>query len=244
MAMNEVAHTMKPVAICRYAPHEGPGYFATYLSDRGVPWRLVKVDAGDPLPVVSDLGGLAMMGGPMSVNDDLPWIPPMLELVRRSVDADVPVIGHCLGGQLFSKALGGRVSKNPMKEIGWGKVDVLDAAKGAQWGPAPSFVGFHWHGETFEIPEGATRIWSSQHCANQAFVLGNSIGMQCHVEMTQDLITAWCATGAREIEHDVGRSAGVQTAEAMHQNIEVRLESLHAVADRVYSRWVSGVDRE
>jgi GMP synthase-like glutamine amidotransferase len=234
---------MKPVAICRYAPHEGPGYFATYLSSRGVPWRLIKVDSGESLPAVTDLNGLAMMGGPMSVNDDLPWIAPMLDLVRRSVDAEVPVIGHCLGGQLLSKALGGRVEKNAVKEIGWGKVDVIDAAEGAQWGPPTSFTGFHWHGETFEIPEGATRIWSSDHCANQAFVLGNSIGMQCHVEMTQDLITAWCATGAREIERNAAKSPAVQTAEAMHENLKTLLESLHAVADRVYSRWITGLNR-
>lgn len=234
---------MKPVAICRYAPHEGPGYFSTYLSSRGVPWNLIKLDAGEPLPVAADLGGLAMMGGPMSVNDALPWIAPMLELVRKSVHAGVPVIGHCLGGQLLSKALGGRVRKNSVKEIGWGKVDVLDTPEAPQWGPPTAFTGFHWHGETFEIPAGGTRIWSSEHCANQAFVLGNSVGMQCHVEMTQDLITAWCATGAGEIERNLRRSPAVQTAEAMHQDIETRLESLRAVADRVYTRWIASVDR-
>ena len=165
---------MKPVVICRYAPHEGPGYFATYLSDNGIPWRLLKIDEGEPLPAVSELGGLAMMGGPMSANDDLPWIAPMLDLIRESVDADVPVIGHCLGGQLMAKALGGEVTRNPVKEIGWGQIDVLRSSGAPDWGPAESFVSFHWHGETFSIPRGAVRIWSSAHCENQAFAVGQA----------------------------------------------------------------------
>ena len=116
---------MKPVAICRYAPQEGPGYFATYLSVHGIPWRLVKLDKGEMLPEASAISGLAMMGGAMSVNDDLSWIAPMLDLVRSAVTKRTPVIGHCLGGQLMSKALGGEVRANPVKEIGWGEVEVV-----------------------------------------------------------------------------------------------------------------------
>ena len=71
---------MKPVVICRFAPHEGPGYFATYLTRARLPWRIVKLDEGEPLPRRRTRSrGLAMMGGPMSANDDLPWIPPMLD---------------------------------------------------------------------------------------------------------------------------------------------------------------------
>ena len=116
---------MKPVVICRYAPHEGPGYFATYLTRHEIPWQLAKLDEGDSLPDIGAIAGLAMMGGPMSVNDDLPWIAPMLDSIRAAIEAQVPVIGHCLGGQLLAKALGGRVTRNPVKEIGWGCVDVL-----------------------------------------------------------------------------------------------------------------------
>ncbi|HWI14667.1 MAG TPA: energy transducer TonB [Burkholderiales bacterium] len=109
---------MKPVAIFRHLATEGPGYFATYLERHDVPWELVSIDAGDAVP--SDprtYSGLCFMGGPMSVNDDLPWIRDELELIRRAVDADVPVIGHCLGGQLMAKALGGVVTRNRVKAI-------------------------------------------------------------------------------------------------------------------------------
>ena len=118
---------MKPVAIFRHSPTEGPGYFATYLHARGLPWQLVKLDEGEAVPAgVGTFSGLVFMGGPMSVNDDLPWIAPVLELIRKAVPADVPVLGHCLGGQLMSKALGGSVGRNPVKEIGWGEIEVAD----------------------------------------------------------------------------------------------------------------------
>lgn len=234
---------MKPVAICRYAPHEGPGYFATYLTQHRVPWCVIKLDRSEALPDVNDVTGLAMMGGAMSVNDDLRWIQPMLALIRACVACDVPVIGHCLGGQLLAKAIGGEVTRNTVKEIGWGPIDVVDNLVGREWGPADAFTSFHWHGETFSIPPRATRIWSSRHCDNQAFVLGNHIAMQCHVEMTEDMIGSWCETGAAEIARDTGRSPGVQSAAAMRENLAARVETLHRIADRVYSRWLQGVEK-
>src|SRR3970040_2627743 len=99
---------MKPVAIFRHAPTEGPGYFATVLERHHVPWRLIKVDAGEAVPAdPRAFSGLALMGGPMSVNDDLPWIAPVLQLIRSGVAAHVPVLGHCLGGQPMSGGPGG-----------------------------------------------------------------------------------------------------------------------------------------
>src|SRR5882724_10640043 len=166
---------MKPVAIFRHSQTEGPGYFATFLDAHRIPWRLVKVDAGEAVPAdPREFAGLAFMGGPMSVNDDLPWIAPVLRLIRDAVDADVPVLGHCLGGQLISKALGGTVSRNPVKEIGWGEVTVLDSPAARHWfgHASKTFTSFHWHGEMFTIPPGAERVLSNANCENQAFALG------------------------------------------------------------------------
>ena len=234
---------MKPVAIFRHAPTEGPGYFATYLDRRHVPWRVVRVDAGEPVPEnPREFSGLVFMGGPMSVNDDLPWIAPALRLVRAAVDGGIPVLGHCLGGQLMARALGGAVTRNPVKEIGWGRVDVLQNDIAGQWfGGMNSFDCFHWHGETFSIPPGATRILSSPHCGNQAFALEGHLGMQCHVEMTPQLIRAWCEDWGKEVESLARRTPSVQTPAQMIENVEEKTHALNAVADRVYDRWIQGL---
>jgi GMP synthase-like glutamine amidotransferase len=233
---------MKPVAIFRHSPTEGPGYFATYLDARDIPWRLIAIDAGEAVPFdVRLFGGLVFMGGPMSVNDDLPWIPPVLGLIRHAVAADVPVLGHCLGGQLMSKALGGVVGANPVKEIGWGEVFVADHPLAREWfGPGiDCFESFHWHGETFSLPPGATRIMGNDRCQNQGFVIGRNLGMQCHVEMTGEMIDVWCRTGAAEIaESD---SPAVQSVAQMRQGMSARLQALHRVASRLYDRWTAGL---
>jgi GMP synthase-like glutamine amidotransferase len=238
---------MKPVAIMRHAPTEGPGYFATYLERHEIPWRLVKVDAGEPLPRDPQAcSALAFMGGPMSVNDDLPWIADALALIRNAVAADIPVVGHCLGGQLMAKALGGVVTRNPVKEIGWGSVRPDANPESVRWFGAPlaPFESFHWHGETFSIPPGATRLASSAHCDNQIFALGPHLGMQCHVEMTPELIRAWCEDWGKEVAALAARVPSVQTPEEMTERIGERVRALHAVADRLYSRWIEALKRQ
>jgi GMP synthase-like glutamine amidotransferase len=232
---------MNPVAIFCFAPHEGPGHLSTYLSARGIPWCIVKAHEGEAFPPIADLSGVAMMGGPMSVNDDLPWIRPMLDLIRSCVAADVPIIGHCLGGQLLAKALGGTVTRNRVKEIGWGAVEVTDPDVAREWGPVEHFLSFHWHGERFTIPEGAARIWASAHCENQAFVYGPHFAMQCHIEMTAEMIERWIDSGADEIEHNLSRSPAVQTPYAMREDMEANLAALNGIAESVYERWTRGL---
>jgi GMP synthase-like glutamine amidotransferase len=235
---------MKPVGVFRAARTEGPAYFATYLEGRSIPWELVALDEGAPVPRdVRKFSGLAFMGGPMSVNDPLPWIAPALELVREAVRKDVPVIGHCLGGQLMSKAFGGAVRANPVKEIGWGEVRAADNQVAREWlGDLPAFESFHWHGETFSIPHGATRIMESAHCANQGFALGKHLGMQCHVEMTDELIKVWLNSGEEEFSQACA-SPGVQERREIEREMPVRVERLHQVADRLYDRWSEGLSR-
>ncbi len=234
---------MKPVAIFRHSPTEGPGYFATYLEAHGIPWRLIAIDAGEPVPADPDAySGLVFMGGPMSVNDDLPWIPQVLDLIRAAVAADIPVLGHCLGGQLMSRALGGKVGRNPVKEIGWGEIQVADNPAARDWfGPdLKKFESFHWHGETFSIPEGAVRIMGNRNCENQGFVAGKNLGMQCHVEMTEQMIDAWCRSGVAEIAESKA-SPAVQSPEQMKERIPEKLATMRRVADRLYDRWVKGL---
>jgi GMP synthase-like glutamine amidotransferase len=233
---------MKPVAVFRHTATEGPGYFATFLAKQNIPMELIRIDAGDAVPAdPARFAGLVFMGGPMSVNDDLPWILPVLNLIREAVRQEIPVLGHCLGGQLMAKALGGAVTRNPVKEIGWGEVSVLDNAVAREWfaGAPAKFLSFHWHGETFSLPPGATRILESAYCANQAYVLGKNLGMQCHVEMTREMIETWCAVGGGEIV--AANSPAVQTPEQMALDMDAKLAALNAMADRLYTHWIAGL---
>ena len=209
-----------------------------------MPFQVVALDEGQAVPRdVRRFAGLCFMGGPMSVNDDLPWIAPALELIREAVRKDVPLLGHCLGGQLMSRALGGAVGPNPAKEIGWGDVRVCDNSVARAWlGELSVFESFHWHGETFSIPPGATRVLENDHCANQAFAIGNHLGMQCHVEMTPELIRSWVKSGVDEMAASAA-SPGVQRAEEIDRDLERRVEALHAVADRIYDRWTAALSR-
>jgi GMP synthase-like glutamine amidotransferase len=235
---------MKPVAIFRTARSEGPGYFASYLERRGIAWQLFALDEGGPVPRdPRNFSGLVFMGGAMSVNDDLPWIAQVLEIIREAVRTDLPVLGHCLGGQLMSKALGGSVRPNPYKEIGWGEVRVCDNGVARDWlGDVQSFQTFQWHGETFSIPPGATRVLENAHCANQAFAIGKHFAMQCHVEMTEDLVRGWIKSGADEMRA-AGSSPAVQAASEIERDMQPRLDRLHEVASRIYDRWTENLSR-
>jgi len=232
---------MLPVAIFRHSPTEGPGYLGIYLERHGIPWKLIPVDAGALVPASAEAySGLAFMGGPMSVNDDLPWIPAVLQLIRGAVQRDIAVLGHCLGGQMMAKAMGGTVARNPVKEIGWGRVDVAESDTARTWfGRTRSFLAYHWHGETFTLPPRATAVASSPNCANQAFVLGKHLGLQCHVEMTEEMIRAWAESGRREIERSAGPT--VQLAEEMRRYLPARVGALHGVAQQLYGRWIEGL---
>lgn len=235
---------MKPVAIFRHAPTEGPGYFATYLMEHNIPWQLIRIDANDPIPIdPTTFSGLAFMGGPMSVNDKLQWIPKITGLISLSVAKNIPLIGHCLGGQLISKSLGGTVSANSVREIGWGKVEICQNPAAAEWfGDMPqSFYSFHWHGETFTIPQRATRILASDYCDNQAFVLDKHLAMQCHVEMTEEMIKLWCETGKTEVATHLGPS--VQSVDEIQNQISKHLTGLNRVARKLYDRWTEGLAR-
>jgi len=235
---------MKPVAVFRHARSEGPAYFATALERKSIPFNLIPMDEGAKVPRdARAYSGLAFMGGPMSVNDELAWIAPALELVRNAVRQEVPVLGHCLGGQLMAKALGGEVTRAKVKEIGWGEVQVSDNAVAREWfGDLAHFESFHWHGETFSIPPGGTRVLGNAHCANQAFALGRHFGMQCHVEMTEDMIRSWLRGGAEEMRKSAA-SPGVQSAAEVERRIAQRVEALHKVADRIYDKWTEGLAR-
>jgi GMP synthase-like glutamine amidotransferase len=235
---------MRDVAILRFSPTEGPAYFADWLDARGLGWRLVALDEGAAVPADPRVfAGIALMGGPMSVNDALPWAPALDALLRDAVAADVPVIGHCLGGQLLAKALGAEVRRAATPEIGWIDVDVDDAHARQDWfGGRACFEAFHWHYEAFALPAGATRLLTNRFNANQAYVVADRhVGMQCHVEMTSDLVETWLATGAGELPP--ASSPARQCAADIRAGLAAHVAALNAVAGDVYARWAQGLLR-
>ena len=236
---------MKPVLVFRYARTEGPGHFATFLAEHGIAWKLVALDEGDAVPASSEgYAGLGFMGGPMSANDELPWTQPVLALMRDAVERRIPVIGHCLGGQMLARAAGARVTKNPVKEIGWVPVAVERNPVAAEWfGPElERFDTFEWHEDTFAVPDGARRILTGEHCANQAYVLdGRHLGMQCHVEVTAEMIETWCRIGIDDIDDNFGKSPAVQDALTIRAKMLENLATLSTTASRLYTRWIEGL---
>ncbi|HSN19949.1 MAG TPA: type 1 glutamine amidotransferase [Usitatibacter sp.] len=237
---------MKPVLVFRHARTEGPGHFATFLAEHGVEWKLVALDEGDPVPGSSGpYAGLGFMGGPMSANDELPWTQPVLRLMRDAVERGVPVIGHCLGGQMLARAMGARVARHDRKEIGWVALRAEPTATAARWlGEARGFAAFEWHEDTFAIPERAERILTGEYCVNQAYVLdGRHLGMQCHVEVTAEMIETWCRIGIEDIDEAIGKSPAVQDALTIRSLALRNLAPLTAVASRLYTRWIEGLKR-
>ena len=242
---------MKPIIIVQHEADAGPGHFERYLQERNRPYQTVRVYAGDPIPSSAEpYAGICSLGGSMSANDDLPWIDKELALMRDADRLGVPIIGHCLGGQLLAKTLGAPVTRSAMKEIGWSEVHVDDAELAREWiGNEPAYELFQWHGDAFDLPAGARRFLTSRLCANQAFVVDREdhahLGMQFHVEMTPQLVNAWVSdpSGAREIDEAFKRQGGtgVQLAEQIVLNVEQRTQRMSRLADRIYQRWLRGM---
>jgi GMP synthase-like glutamine amidotransferase len=232
---------MRPLYIFRHIACEGPGYLAEVLERHNVPAQLIRIDAGDRIPdSLQDCSGLVFMGGSMSVNDPLPWIEQELELISKARAIDMPVLGHCLGGQLISKALGGEVTANPVKEIGWHPVRSSNTACAARWlaGLADQNTLFHWHGETFSIPNGAELILENDNCAHQAFAIGNTLALQCHVEMTAAMVREWATLYQQELADAAG---AVQSAAGMTTDLDARIRAAQQVADVLYEHWLEPI---
>lgn len=230
---------MKPVAIFRHLACEGPGYLADFLNRHNIPQQLIRIDQNDEIPQnIGSYSGLVFMGGPMSVNDDLPWIAKELKLIQQAAKEKMPVLGHCLGGQLICKALGGRVTANRVKEIGWHTVQKINNSDTENWlmDLADEFPVFHWHGETFSIPQGATAILKSDFCDYQAFTIDNILALQCHVEMTQEMVSEWTREYAHELEDT---SQSVQSAKEINSNLGSKVVELNKVADQLYQEWIA-----
>lgn len=205
----------------QHVPFEGPANIADWAVRKGHDILVTAPYEGDPLPSPADFDRLVVMGGPMGAHDEAehPWLAAEKVLLRESIDAGKSVVGVCLGAQLIAAALGARVYRNAHKEIGWMPVQLTEAGRAsAIFGFLPQCLDvFHWHGDTFELPEGAVHLASSEACAHQAFLYdGRVLGLQFHLESTPASVRDIVANCA----DDITPGAHVQGAERMRAATE------------------------
>lgn len=177
----------------QHVPFEGPGAISRWAERAGAVITGTKVYAGDPLPEPAETDLLVVLGGPMSVNEEgaYPWLRAEKEFLRHVIGGGHAVVGICLGAQLIASAMGARVYPNKEKEVGWFPVSGVREFGRSVFRMPESFEPFHWHGETFDLPEGAVPLARSAACEHQAFQFGEwVIGTQFHLESTPESVRA------------------------------------------------------
>ncbi|MDR6856123.1 type 1 glutamine amidotransferase [Variovorax guangxiensis] len=240
---------MKPIAIFQHTEVGAPGTVPSILDALQLPWRIVRIVDGEPVPASADsFSGLVLMGGFMSVHDPLAWIAREIALIREAASLGVPVCGHCLGSQILATALGGSVRRNARPEIGWNPITVADTPTAQEWlgeAAGTQLLAFQWHGDTFELPPGAERIATSAHCENQAFVMnGRHLAMQSHLEMTPELVQLSVARNGSQMDRELhAGNPAVTSREQTLSDLRERTTAMKAILLRLYSRWAEGLSR-
>ena len=192
---------MSDVLLVQNTGIEGSGYLGDLLERDG--FGILSVNAKHDAIPDGNHSLIIILGAPESANDDLPYLRAEQQLIRESVRRDVPVLGICLGSQLISRAFGGRVYPGPRKEIGFYD-NLVPSGDPLFAGFDSPFDVFHWHGDTFDLPDGAIRIASSKIYPNQAFRYKSAVGLQFHLEIDEVMANLWLdntESGLREIPY-------------------------------------------
>ncbi len=214
------------IHVLQHEPYEGPGLIHEWANEKRHEVAVTEVFNSQPLPPVDTFDWLVIMGGAMSVNDEdiYDWLKPEKELVRNTIATGKIILGICLGAQMIASALGKKVYKNERKEIGWFPITLTEAGMqhnflSAGW-HNQSF--FHWHGETFDIPEGAQLLASSRACTNQAFTIGKAWAFQFHPEVNTQVLHQMVSSGNAELVPADYVMSGSKILEAQSTINEVR----------------------
>ncbi len=218
-----------------HVPFEGLGCIEPWTSANNHSVSYTRFYETHQLPGIDDIDWLIVMGGPMGVYDEsvYPWLVEEKSFIKQAIERNKTVLGICLGSQLIAGVLGAKVHPNKQKEIGWFEITLSETAK-----RHPLFENFenhfpvfHWHGDTYELPTGSTRLISSEVCLNQAFLYKeNVLGLQFHFEATEQTLKEMVENGKQELV----QSATVQSAEqilSQTENIEANNKKMFQILD-------------
>lgn len=231
---------MRPVLILENQSTDQAGYLGTWLSWQGIPAKVVNATQEQFPHSIEPYAALAVMGGSMSANDPLLSNRQAEILILQAFLRDRPVVGHCLGGQLMARALGARVSRAVQPEIGWQPIQWRNTAAGIDWfGREPASHVIQWHYDTFDLPRGAELLASSDTCQNQAFVWGQHLAMQFHIEIDRHKALAWTEDPDPEWAGARAQHSTVQSGEEILAGIDQYLFQHQRTAESVYRRWLS-----
>jgi GMP synthase (glutamine-hydrolysing) len=228
------------VVVLQHIACEPPGEYEAVLRERGARLHRVELDEGDRLPALTDFDAIVAMGGPMSVNDDagLPWLAGEKRAIGQAVRAGVPYFGACLGVQLLAAGLGARVYAGSQPEVGVLPVALTpDGAADPIFAGLPgSFPALQWHGDTFDLPEGATLLASSPAFPNQAFRYGRAAyGIQFHMEVLPEMAREWATVPEYAAYAD--RVLGEGGMERLMSEFDGAEEGMRAAGRAMFERW-------
>ena len=230
------------VLVLQHTCEDGPGYLGQWLDEQGLRWHAPCAEAGQAYPAtVRGYRALAVLGGAWSANDERPSLRQAEALIREADALGIPVLGHCLGGQLLARALGGRVETLPEPEIGWLPIAVAHSAAAQAWlGPPGPATVYQWHYDSFvALPPGAQVLAGSAVCAHQAFALRQHLGMQFHIEITPAKVDDWLAHPGAVYAPALARCPhSVQSDPDMRAATVRHLAGSQAMARHIYARWL------
>jgi len=180
---------MSNVLLVQNTRVEGSGYLGELLNDDG--FDITSVNAKHESLPENNYSLVVILGAPESANDDLSYLKTEQQLIKKNVEKNIPVLGICLGSQLIAKTFGAKVYPGQRKEIGF--YNDLKISNNSQLfsGFKNPFTVFHWHGDIFDLPDGAVRLASSEYYSNQAFQYKSAVGLQFHLEVDEEMVNQW-----------------------------------------------------
>lgn len=235
---------MKPILALRHVELEGLGSLADAFAQANLDYRYLDLFAGSTDPAAFDPAaccGLVVLGGPMNVDeiDRYPFLAQERRWIRAALDADLPVLGICLGSQLLASTLGAEVRPRPVKEIGWYEIETTAAAVNDRLfrhiGRRPTV--FQWHGDGFALPDGAVPLAGSELCPHQAFRYGRAAyALQFHLEVTASMIERWLTEPGNCAEL---RGAPYIKEAEIRRRTPGELPRMEAIGEKVFSEFAA-----